>query len=415
MTDRDSLSNEELHEKSEKAVDLINEAQSFTLEEVLSLISYSMSRALHTALSLTSLLSASSTYLLRPHLLDIPLSTFPMLQAHDAGTVYLDRNDPTIDEVIYRFTITQDAFNITQLLDCGVRAFDWRPSLTNDLLGFAHGSVFINHSMQSAVNEVVTWANEYAKDAEDALVILVVADCNSQECNDLAETAFKAEGLPVIVGNDACAVASDFTLGSVMSASQLAGGGHAIAIMNCPSSSIPTYDDTLSCTGYSNTTEGAAFESAIEECISLSSPQAFIDCVDVIVGIINIPAHYACYLDGSGKNSSIAFDRLQDYLIQTAKKPLPIAPGSRGLLTSLEGCWAQNDASTILSFLHNSSLVLDESRANFNKGFLLDTIRSGNSTHPRLLENINLVGVNGACDGGLDLLLELRKRIVTKQ
>jgi hypothetical protein len=135
----------------------------------------------------------------------------------------------------------------------------------------------------------------------------------------------------------------------------------------------------------------------------------------VIVGIINIPAHYACYLDGSGKNSSIAFDRLQDYLIQTAKKPLPIAPGSRGLLTSLEGCWAQNDASTILSFLHNSSLVLDESRANFNKGFLLDTIRSGNSTHPRLLENINLVGVNGACDGGLDLLLELRKRIVTKQ
>jgi len=368
--------------------------------------------SLLTTLALSSSITTSHhPFLLRPYLVDLPLSAFPMLQAHDAGTVYLDQNDQTLDEIIYRFTRTQDATNVTQLLNCGIRAFDWRPSYTDGILGFAHGSIFVNHSMQSAAEEIFQWASDNAAEAEDSLVILVVADCNSQECNDLAEAAFKAEGIPVIVGDAECAVASDFTLGSVMTASQLSRGGHAIAIMNCPSSSIPTYDDTLSCTGFVNSTEGAAFEAAIEECISLSSPQAFLDCVEVIVGVIDVPDHYACYLDGSGKNMSIAFNRLQNYLILTAAKPLPTAPGSRGLLTSLEGCWAQNDASTILSFLHNSSLILDESRAQFNKEFLLDTIRFGNATHPRLLDNINLVGINGACNGGSDLLVELRKRL----
>jgi hypothetical protein len=364
-----------------------------------------------TLLSILTLVSCTDCLLKRPHLVDMPLSTFPMLQSHDTGTVYLDRDDPTLTEIIYRFTITQDATNVTQLLECGIRAFDWRPSFTNNILGFAHGPIFVNHSMQSAAREVVNWANDNASENEDSLVILIVADCNSQECNDLAEAAFKAEGIPVMVNETGCAIASDFTLGAVMDASKLVGGGHAIAIMNCPSSSIPTYDETLSCTGYINSTEGAAFNTAIDQCLTLS-PSAFLDCIEVLVGIVNIPQHYACYVDGSGKNYSIPFDNLQKYLIQTASQPLPVAPGSRGLLTSLEGCWAQNEASTILSFLHDSSLILDESRANFNKGFLLNTIRVGNITHPRLLQNVNLVGINGACDGGNDLLFELRKRLL---
>ena len=62
--------------------------------------------------------AAGAAALLRPHLADLPLSYWPILQTHDTGTVYLQPTNP-IDEIIYRFTRTQNAQNVTGLLDCG--------------------------------------------------------------------------------------------------------------------------------------------------------------------------------------------------------------------------------------------------------------------------------------------------------
>jgi len=62
--------------------------------------------------------AAAAAGLLRPHLADLPLSHWPILQTHDTGTVYLQPTNE-IDEIIYRFTRTQNAQNVTGLLNCG--------------------------------------------------------------------------------------------------------------------------------------------------------------------------------------------------------------------------------------------------------------------------------------------------------
>lgn len=342
-----------------------------------------------------------STSLLRPHLADVPLNLFPMIQAHDTGTSYLS-SDSAITEALYRFTRTQNADNVTQLLDCGARAFDWRPSLSpTGFLGFAHGPVFVNHSMEAAALEVVAWANAHAAEAEDALAILNVADCNGDACNAAAEAAFNAVGLPYLTG-DGCTAASDFTLSTAMAAAALAGGGHAIALINCPSAPIATYDDRLSCTGFFNVSQGEAFENAVSGCLSTPTAAEFLDCVEAIVGLADTPDHYACYTDGSGKNASVPFERLKAWFLQGASAPPPSAPGQRGLLVSLQGAWAQNVQSTILSFLHDSSLLLDESRSGFNAG-LIEWVGEA--------KYINQVGINSVCDGGNALLAAMRKRL----
>ena len=191
--------------------------------------------------------------MIRPWLSDVGLNQWPMLQAHDAGTGYL-RPDDVRQDIVFRFTKTQEG-NMTSQLSCGIRAFDWRPSLQGESLGFAHGPVFVNHSMQSAAEEVIAWANAHSEEREDGLVILVVADCNGQACWNATSEVFMAVGLPFLSGGEGCAMASNLTLGAAMAAAALPGGGYALALMGCPSAPVQTYDDRCSCTGFFNITE----------------------------------------------------------------------------------------------------------------------------------------------------------------
>ena len=347
---------------------------------------------------------AAATALLRPHIAELPLNLWPMLQTHDAATGYLNSTVDFIDDIVVRFAKTQSG-NVTTQLECGARSFDWRPFLSaTDGIVFAHGQEIVNHSMRAAAAEVVAWANAHAADQEDALVLLIVADCNGGACNDAAEAAFLAEGLRV--QND-CGAASDWTVAAAMSASAMAGGGHAVALMNCPSAPVNTYDDRLSCTGFFNVTAGEVFEAEVNECLS-SAPDELQACIEAVAGILDTPDHYACYADGTGANATTPFERLLAWNAAVAAVP---PPTQRGLLTSLQGCWAQNVQSTILSFLHNSSLLGDEVRSNFNSEHLLAWVALGNASHPPPLATVNLVGVNNVCNGGMQLLAEIRKRI----
>ena len=64
----------------------------------------------------------------------------------------------------------------------------------------------------------------------------------------------------------------------------------------------------------------------------------------------------------------------------------------------------------MLSFLYNSSLILDDVRANFNLVTLpgwLDV----NPKIPRTLQYVNLVGVNNVCDNGPALAAILKMRL----
>ena len=340
--------------------------------------------------------------MLRSHLSDLPLNNFPFIQAHDAGTTYLQPNS-LLSEIAARFARTQNGANISQLLDCGALSFDWRPALSGSFLGFAHGPIFVNFSMLAAAEEVVAWANAHAAGAEDALVLLNVADCDGA-CEAAALAAFAAAGLPAVSGAG-CVAASDYTLGAAFAAAALAGGGHALALVNCPGAPINTYDDRLSCTGFFNVTQGEAFEAAVSACLSAPSPAELLACVEVVGGIADVPDHFACYTDGSGKNSSTPFARLLAWLVETSSVPPPSGAGQRGLLVSLQGDWAQNTQSTILSFLHDSSLLLDESRAGFNAA-LAGWVEQGG-----LLQHVNQLGMNAVCNGGQRVLQALRRRL----
>jgi hypothetical protein len=354
-------------------------------------------------LLLLNLVQASSSLnLRRQHLADLPLNQFPFIQAHDAGTTYL-RPTSALSEVEYRFARTQDGDNITSLLDCGALTFDWRPALSGSFLGFAHGPVFVNHSMEAAAAEVVAWANAHSSEMEDALVLLNVADC-SGDCSAAALAAFSSVGLPAVSGAG-CAASSDYTLASAMAAALLPGGGHALALVNCPGAPINTYDDRRSCTGFFNVSEGEAFEASVSACFSAPSAAELLACIEVVLGVVNVPDHFACYMDGSGKNASWPFDRLLSWLVTTSSVPPPAGHGQRGLLVSLQGDWAQNTQSTILSFLHDSSLLLDENRASFNAR-LAEWVET-----PGLLRFVNQLGMNAVCDGGPRVLAALRKRL----
>lgn len=212
---------------------------------------------------------------------------------------------------------------------------------------FAHGPITVPFPMQDAASEVVGWANAHASELEDALVLLIVADCNGDACVAAAEAAFTAVGLPVVSGAG-CTAASDFTVSTAMAAAALAGGGHAIALMNCPGAPVSTYDDRLSCTGFANVTAGEAFEADISACLALPSLSELLACVDVIAGVLDLSAHYACYDGPLGRDAALPFARLREFNVNVTALPPPAGAGERGLLVSIMGCWAQNVQSTEL-------------------------------------------------------------------
>lgn len=351
----------------------------------------------------------ASPLLRRADLADLPLSHWPMLGAHDAGTGYLNASTGSaLPDLISKFAKTQ-AGGITSQLDCGARSFDWRPSLLGGALVFSHGAVYVNHSMEAAAAEVVAWADAHADEREDALVVLIVADCGGgAACVVAAADAFAAVGLPVVQGAG-CAAASDWTLAAAMEAAQLPGGGSAVALINCPLGPTNTYDDRWSCTGFFNLSTGLAFEAAVSECLTSPSLPELEACVEALWGIVDARDHFSCYTVG-GSNASVPFAQLLAWNQNVTAVPLPSAPGSRGLLTSIMGCWAQSTQSTIFSALAGSSILLDEANSSFNAN-LVRWLEPGNATHPSLFPNINIVGSNNVCDHGLELVSVLRKRL----
>ena len=87
------------------------------------------------------------------------LNRWPMIMAHDAATTYLVENP--VDYTVYAWTVTQPPQKGTSgMLDCGARAFDWRPQVdarTGDI-NMHHGGVEVHHKMHDALTEAVSWA-----------------------------------------------------------------------------------------------------------------------------------------------------------------------------------------------------------------------------------------------------------------
>ena len=95
------------------------------------------------------MLTAVAFAFTRPRLASPPLNEHHMIMAHDAATTYLDGG------LVDRWAKTQQDGGVRSLLDCGARAFDWRPKLKRGKLIMHHSSVDINYPMGDALDEAV--------------------------------------------------------------------------------------------------------------------------------------------------------------------------------------------------------------------------------------------------------------------
>jgi len=253
-----------------------------------------------------------------------------------------------------RWTKTQ-AGNVTSQLDCGARAFDWRPALSKsgDLI-MHHGDVEIKHPMEGAVSEMVAWAN--SNPAPQDLVVLYIWDCDGgAACNDKVSSVLKDLGVPQMTS---AAALKGYTLGDAIAQGKLQGGGHLLAITD-PNALNQHYDPSQTCTGTKGVSE------------------------------------YTCYTDSSSK--AYPLNRMFGYLNATAAA----LPPADGTLYAMQALWEESAETVAIGELHNSSLLLDEVKSNLN-GLLLDAVKQKSFKH------LNFVEVNNVCDNGRELLEALR-------
>jgi len=286
-----------------------------------------------------------------------PLNQWPMIQVHDAATGYLTLGN-IIKEQLMRWTKTQGG-NATTQLDCGARAFDWRPALSKSgELIMHHGDVLINHPMEGAVSEMVAWAN--ANQAPEDLVVLFIWDCTGGDaCNDKVTAVLKQQGVPQMTS---AAALKGYTLGDAIAQSKLAGGGHLLAITDTNALN-QHYDPSQTCSG----------NKGVEE--------------------------YTCYTDSSSKAYPV--DRMFAYLNATAAAP----PPADGTLYAMQALWEESAETVAIGELHDSSLILDEVKSNLN-GLLISAVKQ------KTFKHLNFVEVNNICDKGAELLEALRANYV---
>ena len=82
------------------------------------------------------------------------VNEWPIIMAHDAATSYLKGG---LLHQINNWAKTQQDGGPLGMLECGARAFDWRPKLKKGSLIMHHGSIDVNLPMGSALDDMVKW------------------------------------------------------------------------------------------------------------------------------------------------------------------------------------------------------------------------------------------------------------------
>lgn len=280
------------------------------------------------------------------------LNEWPMIMSHDAATTYLEKKN-----ILNRWAKTQPDGGTATLLDCGARAFDWRPKLLkNGTLVMHHGGVQVNYEMRTALEEMIKWLSANGTQVED-LVVLGVTDCDGGDaCMQAVETLLKQLGVEFVAN---CSTLKGMTVQQAAKLSALPSGGSLLATNSCWAMN---YDPSVACSGF-----GAKGEL------------------------------YTCYNDS--KTKQFPLDRMWKYLDSVSE----IGPPADGQMYTHQAIWQETDESVIVGELYNSSLLADETRSSLN-ALVTGRILSGALNSSR----INMVEVNNICNGGLQLLQVLR-------
>ena len=292
------------------------------------------------------------------------LTEWPMIMAHDAATTYLPSG------LINDFTKTQQDGGISGLLNCGARAFDWRPLLQADgSIIMHHGSILIDHPMNDVMEELLNWVGTHKNGASD-LVILGITRCSNSigkntKCVAAVETLLTNYNISVVTVKELITMtASDATAHGKQQ-----NGGSVIACLDCWTGN---WNRTIACSGFGSGKSDSELELELES----ESEESLM---------------YTCYADSSTKAAPL--NRMWEYLSNVVKK----GPTEDGLWTA-QALWEETDASVVVGLLHGSSLLKDETKSTLNT-LVKRRIVSGLWN----ISKLNMIELNNVCDGGLAL------------
>lgn len=278
---------------------------------------------------------------------DLPLNKVVMIQPHDAATGELDERR---DKIVARWTRTQNGTILDQL-DCGARAFDYRPFLSEDGALYAHhGPIVIYKPMRETLREIQMWGRKNPSE----LILLSLSHCVTQRFeNGYYSDECREEALALLEELDIHTI-TDCSEFEHMTYAQALSYGTILAEFEC---SYGFWDPTNTCYGVQEGVEYVCYESPLE-----------------------------------ANNTAIPWTHMTNFLTtNTATMPV-----SNGVPWGIGGNWQSSAQSVVLGTLHNSSLLQDEARSGIN-AWLADSIRAG------MMKNLNLLGVDNVCDGGREI------------
>eukprot|EP00656_Telonema_subtile_P050185 TRINITY_DN6435_c0_g1_i1.p1 TRINITY_DN6435_c0_g1~~TRINITY_DN6435_c0_g1_i1.p1 ORF type:complete len:339 (+),score=82.65 TRINITY_DN6435_c0_g1_i1:142-1158(+) len=311
------------------------------------------------------------------------LNEWPMLMVHDAATTYLKGG---LLHQVNNWAKTQPDGGAKGELNCGARAFDWRPALQSDgTMKMHHGSVVVDHPMSDALDEMVSWCGANGTDPMD-LVVLGITDCTGTGCAEAAQKLLDARNISYVTD---CSQLKGLTAAAAFKRGALPGGGSILATFDCWEGN---YDSAVACSGFGTTFDAPARE--------LDGPeiQAAVSAAQDMSLNASAALSYSCYTDSSTKDFPV--NRMKAYI----NKTIAAGPPSDGQLYTVQCLWQESAAAVTVGELHGSTLLDDESRSELNN-MVNDMIKQKVYDPSRL----NMVEVNNVCDGGLELLATLRQ------
>ena len=247
------------------------------------------------------------------------LNEWPIIMAHDAATTYLEGG---FLHQINDWTKTQPDGGPIGLLNCGARAFDWRPLSKDGKLMMHHGSQEVDYPMILSLRAMEAWSAHSGRNESD-LVVLGITDCNGFNCTAMAMQLLDHRNITYI-HPDQCGELEGMTVSQAFEKARLPNGGAILAIFDCWASH---YDETVACSGFGNTEKGdiqlsarlSDTERARIQSSNITSPRGSGSSSTVVEAVLPWP--YTCYTDSSTK--AFPLQRMWEYVDKTTKEGPP--------------------------------------------------------------------------------------------
>lgn len=253
----------------------------------------------------------------------LPFNLYPILMSHDSASGELDEQR---DHVIADWSRTQSVGLIDQL-NCGARAFDYRPSLGKEGTLFPHhGPVTIHFPMKTSMKEVIRWTASHPNE----LVVVYLSHFDGDGCSEAVGQLLEELQVPMV--SDCAALSLPYA--EVLKLSQMH-TGHLLAVFDCMDE---RFDPSIVCYGQG----------------------------------------YSCYANST--SSEVPLAAFNKYMLQTTSS----APTSAGLWMT-QGHWQSSTESVIIGTLQRGTVLLEEELSKVN-ALMAKAIRSKEYAFMNVLE-----------------------------